>query len=55
MKIINGTSIAKAILERISSAISKTHTRAPGLAFMRIGDDPASRSYIRMKKSAAKR
>ena len=50
MKIINGTSIAKAILERISSAISKTHTRAPGLAFMRIGDDPASRSYIRMKK-----
>ncbi|MGL5264115.1 MAG: bifunctional methylenetetrahydrofolate dehydrogenase/methenyltetrahydrofolate cyclohydrolase FolD [Candidatus Rhabdochlamydia sp.] len=50
MKLIDGISIAKTIQERIKSAISKLQNRPPGLAFVRIGDNPASHSYIGMKK-----
>ncbi|MDR2539957.1 MAG: bifunctional methylenetetrahydrofolate dehydrogenase/methenyltetrahydrofolate cyclohydrolase FolD [Chlamydiales bacterium] len=50
MKLIDGISIAKTIQERIKSSIAKFKNRPPGLAFVRIGDNPASHSYIRMKK-----
>lgn len=50
MKLIDGVSIAKTIQERIKSAVSKLQNRPPGLAFIHIGDNPASQSYIRMKK-----
>lgn len=50
MKLIDGVSIAKTIQERIKSVVSKLQNRPPGLAFIRIGDNPASQSYIRMKK-----
>ena len=50
MKLIDGISIAKTIQERIKSSIAKLKTRPPGLAFVRVGDNPASHSYIRMKK-----
>ncbi len=53
MKLIDGVSIAKTIQERIKSAIAKLQNRPPGLAFVRVGDNAASHSYIRMKKSAA--
>ncbi|KAG6559910.1 Bifunctional protein FolD [Candidatus Rhabdochlamydia oedothoracis] len=50
MKLIDGISIAKTIQERIKSSIAKLQKRPPGLAFIRVGDNPASHSYIRMKK-----
>lgn len=50
MKIIDGKFIAKTIQEQIKSTISQLSARAPGLAFVRIGNNPASYSYIRMKK-----
>ena len=50
MKLIDGISIAKTIQERIKSSIAKLQKRPPGLAFVRVGDNPASHSYIRMKK-----
>lgn len=54
MKLIDGISIAKTIQERIKSSIAKLKTRPPGLAFVRVGDNPASHSYIRMKKAMSR-
>jgi len=47
--IIDGTAIAKKIQEQIAQAISPL-SRKPGLAFFLVGNDPASQTYIRMKK-----
>ena len=49
MKLIDGTSVARGIEERIKHALKHTR-RKPGLAFISVGENPASRSYIRMKK-----
>jgi methylenetetrahydrofolate dehydrogenase (NADP+)/methenyltetrahydrofolate cyclohydrolase len=49
MDLIDGTTIAKKIQEQIAHAISQLD-RKPGLAFILVGDDPASKTYIRMKK-----
>ncbi len=49
MLLIDGTAIAKKIQEKIAHAISQLE-RKPGLAFILVGDDPASKTYIRMKK-----
>lgn len=48
--IINGTVLADQIESRIQHAISHLKARPPGLAFILVGNDPASQSYIRMKK-----
>ncbi len=53
MKLINGTEVAKTIDDRIKAALKHTR-RAPGLAFVMVGDDAASLSYIRMKKKKCK-
>ena len=50
MNLINGSSIAKQIQQQIAQAISSLKYRKPGLAFILVGNDPASQSYIRMKK-----
>ena len=50
MNLIDGSSIAKQIQEQIAEAISSIKHRKPGLAFILVGNDPASQSYIRMKK-----
>lgn len=49
MKLIDGNAIAKQIQDRIAHAISHAR-RKPGLAFVLVGNQPASRTYIRMKK-----
>lgn len=49
MQIIDGIAIAKQIQERVALAVSKL-PRTLGLAFILVGNDPASESYIRMKK-----
>ena len=49
MNIINGKEIAKEIRLAIKEKVSQIHGRKPGLAFVLIGDDPASHAYVRMK------
>ncbi len=48
--LINGQKVAKQIHERITDSIKQMIRRKPGLAFILVGNQPASRSYIRMKK-----
>jgi len=48
--LIDGTAIAKSIEDRIAHAIRQLKGRPPGLAFILVGDHPASRAYVRMKK-----
>ena len=48
--LLDGTVVARQIEERIAQAISRLSHRKPGLAFVLVGDHPASRSYIGMKK-----
>jgi len=50
MSLIDGTAIAKTIQDQIAHAISHLRHRKPGLAFILVGNDPASKTYIRLKK-----
>jgi methylenetetrahydrofolate dehydrogenase (NADP+)/methenyltetrahydrofolate cyclohydrolase len=50
MHLIDGTRIAKQIQEQIKEGISHLKNRKPGLAFVLVGNNPASQTYIRMKK-----
>jgi methylenetetrahydrofolate dehydrogenase (NADP+)/methenyltetrahydrofolate cyclohydrolase len=48
--ILDGTSIASAIQDRLTKAIKNHTQRPPGLAFVLVGQNPASRTYTQMKK-----
>ena len=48
-KIINGNEIAKKIRERIKAEVSKLEKR-PGLAAVLVGDNPASKIYVGIKR-----
>ncbi|MES2122559.1 MAG: bifunctional 5,10-methylenetetrahydrofolate dehydrogenase/5,10-methenyltetrahydrofolate cyclohydrolase, partial [Chlamydiota bacterium] len=48
--LLDGTSVAQTIEQNIAEAIAASSHRKPGLAFVLVGDNPASRTYIRMKK-----
>jgi len=50
VKLIDGNQIAKKIREDLKIEIHKISGRKPGLAFILIGKDPASLSYVKMKK-----
>ena len=50
MKLIDGKAIAKKIREELKTDIDKISGRKPGLAFILIGEDPASKAYVQMKK-----
>src|SRR5580692_1663436 len=50
MNLIDGTAIAKEIQDKIAKSISHLTHRKPGLAFVLVGTNPASQTYIRMKK-----
>lgn len=54
MTILDGSSIALQIQEQVKAAISHLHYRKPGLAFILVGTNPASRSYVNMKKKRCK-
>jgi methylenetetrahydrofolate dehydrogenase (NADP+)/methenyltetrahydrofolate cyclohydrolase len=54
MKLIDGTTIAKQIQDRIAECIANSAHRKPGLAFGLVGTNPASQTYIRMKKKRCK-
>ncbi len=48
---IDGKKIASTIKEEIQKGILKNHLK-PGLAFVLIGDDPPSQTYVKMKEKA---
>jgi methylenetetrahydrofolate dehydrogenase (NADP+)/methenyltetrahydrofolate cyclohydrolase len=49
--ILDGKEIAKSIEEKIRNTIQKSPSRRPpGLAFIQVGEDSSSRTYIKMKK-----
>lgn len=50
MQIIQGEMIARKIEEGIKNKIQLFSQRKPGLAFIRVGNNPASKIYIQMKK-----
>jgi methylenetetrahydrofolate dehydrogenase (NADP+)/methenyltetrahydrofolate cyclohydrolase len=50
MKLIDGIKIARKIEESLAHEIKALTGRKPGLAFVRIGEDPASKVYIGIKK-----
>lgn len=54
MHLIDGKAIAKSIQQRIADSISSLSHRKPGLAFVLVGNDPASQTYIKMKKERCK-
>ncbi|WP_397381381.1 bifunctional methylenetetrahydrofolate dehydrogenase/methenyltetrahydrofolate cyclohydrolase FolD [Prosthecobacter sp.] len=51
MQIISGTAVAEKVLEECRREIAELATlgRKPGLAVVLVGDDPASRAYVRSK------
>ena len=52
MKLINGKQIATQIIHEIKDAVSQIKGRKPGLAFILVGDNQASESYVRSKVKA---
>jgi methylenetetrahydrofolate dehydrogenase (NADP+)/methenyltetrahydrofolate cyclohydrolase len=50
MKLLQGNIIASQILDTLQKEISGFSERKPGLAFIRVGDNPASKVYITLKK-----
>ncbi|NGX47604.1 MAG: Bifunctional protein FolD protein [Chlamydiae bacterium] len=52
--IIDGKKIANEIEQNLKNAIEKIHGRKPALAFVLVGEHPASIAYTRMKKKKCK-
>ena len=55
MKLIDGKKIASDILEEITAEVARLGQEKPCVTFVRVGDDPASISYLRNKERAAAR
>ena len=54
-RIISGNEIAKRVHAEVAKKVTafiQIHATAPGLAVVLVGDDPASRSYVRRKERA---
>ena len=54
-RIISGNEIAKKVHAEVAEKVAtfcKSYDVAPGLAVVLVGDDPASRSYVRRKERA---
>lgn len=52
MNIIDGKKIALEIQHEIAHEVALLQGRKPGLAFILVGDNPASQTYVRAKKKA---
>ncbi len=52
MNLLNGKKIAQEIQAEIATTLLHAHKRKPGLAFILVGDNPASQTYVRAKKKA---
>lgn len=53
MQLIDGNRIATAIVAELKAEVSALPGRRPCLALVRVGDDPASVSYVRKKEQTA--
>ena len=53
MKLIDGNAIAKVIIKELTNEVSKLKNGKPVVAFIRVGEDPASVSYVRKKQKIA--
>lgn len=55
MQLIDGNAIAESIIEELTAEVSQLSGKRPVVAFIRVGDDPASVSYVRKKEKTAER
>lgn len=56
MQRIDGNAIAESIIEELTAEVSTlSGSQKPAVAFIRVGDDPASVSYVRKKEKTAAR
>ncbi len=53
MELIDGNEIASAIVEELTELVSSFGDNKPCVAFVRVGEDPASVSYVRKKEKTA--
>ena len=53
MELIDGNEIASAIVEELTDLVSGFGKNKPCVAFVRVGEDPASVSYVRKKEKTA--
>ena len=52
-QILSGKPVAQAILEQVRSQVSAINGRPPCVVFIRVGNDPASVSYVKQKQEKA--
>lgn len=50
MQLIDGNAIAESIIEELTIEVSALTGKKPVVAFIRVGEDPASVSYVRKKE-----
>jgi methylenetetrahydrofolate dehydrogenase (NADP+)/methenyltetrahydrofolate cyclohydrolase len=53
MELIDGNKIAEAIIAELKAEVSALKGRKPCIALVRVGDDPASVSYVRKKEKTS--
>ena len=53
MELINGNEIASSIIEELKVKVSALEDSKPCVTLIRVGDDPASISYVRKKEKTA--
>ncbi len=54
MQLIDGNAIAASIIEELTTEVKKLNGPKPTIAFIRVGDDPASVSYVNKKEKTAR-
>ena len=55
MQLIDGNAIAESIIEELTAEVGTLSEKKPVVAFIRVGEDPASVSYVRKKEKTAER
>ena len=55
MQLIDGNAIAASIIEELTTEVSSLPGKKPVIAVIRVGEDPASVSYVRKKQKTAER
>src|SRR5476651_754740 len=53
MELIDGNAVAESILTQIAAEVAQIPGRRPTVAFLRVGEDPASVSYVTKKQRTA--
>ena len=55
MELIDGNEIASSIIDELSKTVATFTNGSPCVAFIRVGEDPASVSYVRKKEKTAEK